>query len=323
MNERDVKSLSLHWGVWLLGRAATVAAVLLGAVVLVLAMVHLAPGDALDAQGIPDSLRPVLAAEWHLDEPVWRRVILQTLDLIGGDLGTSAAVRPGSPVWEVISKPALRSAGWLGAAFALSLALGAGLAVLPARPRRFARAAMGSISLLPVFLLAHLAVHTLNEGAFTAIQAGWIARPAWFALPDQDSSLRTGLAVVLLATGSAAWIEVFGAAEHALTRARRSPWATAVRARGEPLAPHLRRHLALALTTQALHHAAFLMGGLVILEKVLLLHGAGFILWDAALLRDSPVVAAITLLAATALSLIRWGGDALRVLLDPRLRRER
>ncbi|MBN2800005.1 MAG: ABC transporter permease subunit [Deltaproteobacteria bacterium] len=304
----------------LLARAGVLVAVLLGAVVLVVSLVHLAPGDALDAQGIPEALRPALEARWHLDLPVWQRVAIHLGEVLSGDLGTSLAYRPGTPVAEVILGPARRSAVWLFSALALTLTWGTALALYTAGRASAHRVALRTVSILPVFLLAHLSVNALNEGAFAAMNAGWIDRPDWFALPDQASALRTALAVVLLAVGSGGLTEVHAAMERAVTSARRSPWAEAALARGEPLAPHLWRHLLLALTDLSLHRVAFLIGGLVILEKVLLLHGVGFILWDAALHRDSPVVAGITLLAAAVLAVVRLAGDALRLTLDPRLR---
>src|SRR5690606_10379529 len=141
----------------------------------------------------------------------------------------------------------------------------------------------------PVFLLAHLAVNLINEGTLGLIERGLIDRPEWFALPGQAGLFRTTLAIVLLAVGSGALAEVRAEAENALSTIRASGYVAAARARGERLLPHIALNLAVPLTTVASSRAAFFVGGLVILEKVLLLNGIGSILWQAAVLRDYPL----------------------------------
>jgi ABC-type dipeptide/oligopeptide/nickel transport system permease component len=178
-----------------------------------------------------------------------------------------------------------------------------------------------AVSIAPVFLLAHVAVAALNGVAWAAMERGWIARPDWFALPDQPSALRTALAVVLLAVGSGALAGVHGEVEDALVRVRASPWVDAARARGEPTGAMVLRALAPELAGTAASRAALLVGGAVIVEKVLLLNGAGAVLWSAALLRDSELALSIGVLAAALVAAARLAADAVRVAIDPRLRR--
>ncbi|RME21437.1 MAG: ABC transporter permease, partial [Deltaproteobacteria bacterium] len=64
-----------------------------------------------------------------------------------------------------------------------------------------------------------------------------------------------------------------------------------------------------------------LVGGLIVIEKVLLLNGAGALLWDACLKRDHPLAMGLALAAAFAVAASRLGVDLGRILLDPRLRR--
>lgn len=176
------------------------------------------------------------------------------------------------------------------------------------------------ISIVPVFLLAHGAVLGLNEGAFALMTAGQIERPSWFALPDQPSSLRTSLSILLLAVGSGSLAEVHAQAEEALVRIQRSAYVDAARARGAPLWPHVALNLLPSLASTLAERAAFLAGGVVIVEKVLLLNGAGAILWEAALLRDYDLAMALALLAAAFVGLVRLASDAVRLAVDPRLR---
>lgn len=310
--------------VWrlLLQRVAIFLITLFGAVTLVLTLLWAAPGDPIDLLPNGEELRPVLEAQWHLDKPLPTRLISYFVSMLQGDLGTSLTYRPGSPVTEVILAPALRSMGWLLAALALTLSWGTGLAWLTAGRTSFERKAVQALSLAPVFLLAHLAVHGINELALVLIERGTIDRPGWFALPGQPSMFRTVLAVVLLAVGSGALSEVRREAEQALVHIRRSEYIRAARARGESLTAHVLLNLIGPLTTIASTRAAFFVGGLVILEKVLLLNGVGSILWQAALLRDYPLALGITVVLASIVCVSRLVGDTVRVLVDPRLRTE-
>jgi len=176
------------------------------------------------------------------------------------------------------------------------------------------------VSIVPVFLLAHLTVNAINEATFAAMNAGWIGRPGWFALPDQPSLLRGVIAVVLLAVGSGALAEVHDEVENALVRIRDSAYVDAARARGAPTWLHVAMNLVPPLTTIATNRTAFFVGGLVILEKVLLLNGIGFILWESALKRDYNLAIGITLVTAGVVCVARLLGDLVRLLADPRLR---
>ncbi len=303
-------------------RLLVFAVTLLGAVGLVLVMLWAAPGDPIDVLPNGDELRPVLEAQWQLDRPLPVRLGLYIANVLRGDLGTSLTYRPGMPVTEVIARPALRSIGWLLTALLLTMSWGTALAWWSAGRARPAARLLQIVSIAPVFLLAHLAVNLINEGTLYLVDAELIARPGWFALPGQDSLFRTTLAVVLLAVGSGALAEVRAEVEGALGRIRASGYVAAARARGERLFPHVALNLAVPLTTVASTRTAFFVGGLVILEKVLLLNGVGSILWQAAVLRDYPLALGITVVFASVVCVSRLIGDTVRLAIDPRLRAE-
>ena len=65
---------------------------------------------------------------------------------------------------------------------------------------------------------------------------------------------------------------------------------------------------------------AFFVGGLVILEKILLMNGIGAILWQSALERDYPLALGITLVTAAVVASLRLVGDVVRTAIDPRRR---
>ncbi|MEZ4319003.1 MAG: hypothetical protein R3F61_15925 [Myxococcota bacterium] len=293
----------------LLAELARALGTLLGAALLLLVGLELAPGSPADL--VPDpAVADVLSAHWGLDRPVSGRALSWLGRVLTGDLGTSFAYRPGAPVTEVIAGPLGRTAVLLALAFPLLLALGQ-------LPRR-SRSLMVAISALPVFLLAHLVVSGVNAATWEALQAGWIARPAWFALPSVESPVRTGLAAFVLALGS----NLAGDLQTDVLRSRaqleRSDFAAVARVHGTE-GPGWRHTVLLGLPA-VLGRIPALLGGCVILERVFLVNGAGWVLWEAAMARDFELAMALALLAAAVIASANLASEGLRIVLDPRER---
>ena len=283
---------------------------LVGVLILVQVLLWAAPGDPVALVGGED-IRAGLEAEWGLYQPLWTR----TSRLLTGELGSSLTVRPGAPVLGLITDSARRSLRLLAPALLLSLGLSTVIA-WSGRRWRLAHA----VSVAPIFLLAHLAVFGLNESTFALYQAGHITRPGWFALPLVDSPMRSALAITILAVGSGALSSMSGELSAAMQRIQESPWLEAARTRGTPLHPHILGNLLPPLLVSLASQVAFLTGGLVIVEKVLLLNGAGALMWESALQRDYPLSMGLALLAAAAVCGARLLADVSRLLIDPRLR---
>jgi peptide/nickel transport system permease protein len=294
-------------------------ATVIGVAALLLALVDAAPGDAIDLLPDGESLRAELETRWSLGRPLPERLAVWLAAVARGDLGTSWVVRPGEPVSQLFAGPALDSLVRLLAASVLSMLVSLAVAWRAAGRTSWLRGSISAVSLTPVFLLAHLAIMTLNATAWRAIEAGWIDRPEWFALPTEASALRALLAVALLAVGSAALSGLIADLEEALVRLRKAPFVLAARARGEDARLMIARNLLPTAVALLADRLAFFVGGLVILEKVFLLGGAGSLLWRASLERDVEVVLAIGLGTAVVVATGRLAGDVSRAWLDPRL----
>lgn len=303
----------------LIGHVLAFLATIAGASGLVLVLLWCAPGDPIDMLPNAEEVRPVLEREWELDKPLPVRWIGFVRRAATGDLGTSLTYRPGAPVLDVIAEPALRSMTWFGAAMATCIGVSTALAALTVGRPSIVRASARLFSIAPLFLLAHLAVNGMNAVAWRAMNAGWIDRPAWFALPDQASPVRTALAIALLAVASGALTDVHGAIEDVLADILASPYVDHARARGADVWPHVLANLVAPVAGIATSRAAFFAGGLVVVEKVLLLNGAGAILWEAAQQRDYNVAMGITVLLATLVAGVRLVGDVIRAFANPRL----
>jgi peptide/nickel transport system permease protein len=308
-------SLTRSFGAFLL----TVA----GAVALVHALLWAAPGSPVDLLPNDAELRATLTAQWHLDDPAPLRLGRYLADAARGDLGESLISAPGRPVTSLLAAPAARSSLWVLSAIGLSMLVASGLALGSGGRHRPVSWLARALSLPPAFLLAHLVVHIVNELTFAGMNAGWFSAPAWFALPAFDHPVRTALAIAVLAVGSGSLADTHRELEGALVRVRSSGFADAARARGEPTWPHVLSNLVPPLALMVSTRAAYLVGSLVILERVLLLRGLGATLWNASLDRDYPVALGATVLMATFVAGMRLLADAVRQVVDPRLRQVR
>lgn len=304
-----VWALSRHVGSFLL--------TLVGCALLLQVLLALAPGDAADLVANDPVLRAALVEQWRLDQPVWQRTLGAIASVLQGDLGESLTLRPGTPVRELLARGAARSAPLLLGALLLSVGLGAGAAWM--RWERGGRL-LSALSITPVFLIAASAVTALNQLTFAGMQAAWWPAPAWFALPINDHPLKTALAIAALAIGSSAFSEIHQASRESLGAIRSSPYVDAAIARGAPLGALVLRNFLLPLSAICARRTAFFVGGLVVVEKVLHIQGAGAMLWQACRLRDWPLVVGLSLLAAAVVAGARLLSDVTRLALDPRLR---
>jgi ABC-type dipeptide/oligopeptide/nickel transport system permease component len=287
------------------------AAVALGTA-LVVALVHAAPGDA--ASGLPDALRPALAADWHLDEPLGAAIVRTLGAAARGDLGTSWVVRPGASVGDLVADAGGATAFRVAGAAALCLMIGVATALAGGR------AAARWAGLLPVFAVAHLAVAAINAATWAGLQRGWWARPAWFALPVEPGMHREALAVLVLAAGTGAVSWAARDLSLAADRVVIGPLGDAARGRGDDLRSLVRRHLVGPALRTLSAVLPGLVAGSVIAEHVLLLPGAGAMFWDAALARDHELAAGLALTGVFAVQLVRTAADLAATWWDPRLR---
>ncbi len=280
-------------------------------ILLLQGMLRAAPGDPIDLLPEGNEQREALSHAWGLDRDLGQVL----LDTLRGDLGESLTLRPGTPVVTLVAEAAATSAPLLIFSLLTSLILGFGLSLSPKT-----RTTGALVSATPAFLLAFGLVSALNAATFAGIQEGWVDRPDWFALPDQAGLFRSALAVFVLAvaSGNVGTISTSFAAE--IARARQSPWMEALRARGESVTLPLLANLLPTGLSIAGSRVVYLVGGLVVTEKLLLIQGAGNLLWEACIRRDYPLALGLGLAAGATVLVLRWLADSARIAADPRLR---
>lgn len=169
------------------------------------------------------------------------------------------------------------------------------------RTGRLVRTGIHALSLLPVFLLGYIALIV-------------------FAIPP-DGWLPTLSAVIILAVGDGMFSDVVLRVEAEVQALRAREFVHSAALRGVPMFRNLLPHLALPLVEAAASRMAFLLGGIVVLEKVLGIPGIGWIGYRAAQEGDFILLLTITVFITALVAMGYFLLDIVRLVVDPRVRR--
>jgi peptide/nickel transport system permease protein len=301
----------------ILGRIAAGAATLLVASALIFTATQLLPGDlataALGRDATPDAVKQ-LRQRLGLDRPA----VLRYGDWLNGiahlDLGKSAVngVRVSSTIAQPLRNSALLVAITLGLLMPLSLLLGTATAL-----RRGSFFDIGS-QLVTVALVA-LPEFVVGIVLVLAFAIAWPVLPA-VAFQVTPEALVLPVATLLMLSIAytarmvrAGVIEVLSSEYVAMARLKGMPERSVIRHHVLPNAIGPSLH-AFALT------AAWLAGGVVIVEYLFAYPGIGRLLVDAVTSRDVPMVEAVSLILAAVYVVGNLIADVATILLTPRLR---
>ncbi len=289
---------------------------LLGAVTLVFALIHMVPGDPVEAM-LGETARPVdketLRRELGLDQPLSRQYLHFLAGLAQGDLGRSLYRQ--SAVMELISKrlPATLelSLAALGVAIALAFFLG-----IIAAARRDSW--VDRLSLL--FSMLGLAMPNFWLGPLLmivfSIELGWLpvsgrGGPAHLILPAL--TLGMAMAAILTRMVRSGLLETIHEDYIRTARAKglseRTVW----------LKHALRNSLLSVITVIGLQFGSLLAGS-IITESIFSWPGLGRLTIEAIQTRDYPLVQGCVLAIAVSYLLVNLMTDLLYRLVDPRIR---
>ena len=300
----------------LAGRLAAAALTALGACTLVFLLLHLVPGDPVEAmlgEGARPADRTALTAALGLDRPLGAQY-LSYLERLGRlDLGRSFVYQ--RPVADLLAERLPATLTLALAALGLALLTAIPLGVLAAcRRGRAADGAATAFSLLgssiPNFWLGPLLILLFS------LWLGWTpvsGREGLTSLVLPALTLGTSLAAVLARMVRSGVLEVLGEDYVRTARAKGlSPSAVLWR--------HALRNAWLPVLTLVGLQLGGLLGGAVITETVFAWPGLGSLLVEAIQGRDYPVVQGCVLLVSLAYILVNTGTDLAYVWLDPRIR---
>ena len=266
----------------------------------------------------------MLRSQLHLDQPALTRYFHWLGDLLNGDLGVSIAT--GRPIADVLGPRIANTLLLSLMAFAIYLVLALVPAVIQATNRGKAIDNIISVITLlllsiPDFLLATMllflfavAVPILPALATISETSSW-----------QDMLRAMTLPAVTLAIMMAVYaIRVL---RDSLIEVLRSDYVRLAELKGLRPRAVLWRHalpnaIVPALNVTALN-LGFLIGGVVIVERVFSYPGFGTLLIDALQLRDIPLIKATVMISAAVYVVANLVADISAILLQPRLRASR
>jgi peptide/nickel transport system permease protein len=300
-------------------RLGAAALVVLGVCTLVFLLIHLVPGDPVEAmlgEGARPADRAAMTAALGLDRPLGEQYRLYLLRLLRLDLGQSFSFQ--RPVLDLLAErlPATLTLAGVALALALSLAIPLGVLAACRRGRPADSVAMGFSLLggaIPNFWLGPLLILIFS------LWLGWTPvsgreGPASLILPA--ITLGTSLAAILARMVRGSVLEVLG--EDYIRTARAKGLAP-----GAVLWNHALRNAWLPVLTLVGLQLGGLLGGAVITETVFGWPGLGSLLVEAIQSRDYPVVQGAVLLVSLTYVLVNTGTDLVYAWVDPRIREGR
>ena len=290
----------------------------------VFALLHLTPGDPVDAMmaesadaGTKESLR----RELGLDRPIAVQYAAWMGRLLRGDLGRS--IRNGEPVLENVSRRIRPSLQLALLAMAISLTIAFPVAIASAVRHNTGVDRLGTTFALfgicmPNFLLALLLIFVFGvtlrwlpiSGYLDPLEEGWSGLRS-LILPAVTLGL--ALAAVITRTLRSSLLEAL--AEDYVRTARAKGLSEWVVIRG-----HVLKNALIPVVTVLGLQLGTLIGGAVITEYVFALPGVGRLVVDAVFARDYPLVQGVILLIALGFIVSNLLVDLLYGYIDPRIR---
>jgi peptide/nickel transport system permease protein len=306
------------------GRTVTSALTLLLVSIIIFAVLEVLPGDVasriLGRDATPESLA-ALRAQLHLNDPALERYLDWLGGIVCGDFGQ--ALTSSRPVAEILAPRIFNTIVLSAVAFVLYLPLALIPAVIQALRRDGPLDHGLSVVTLVLLSTPDFLLGTLLLIAFV------ITIPIFpaMSLVDQSSGFAQYLRAVTLPAVTLAIVMAVYAVRMLrdnLIEVLDSEYVRMAELKGLPRRQVLLRHalpngLVPTLNITALN-LAYLIGGVVIVEKVFSYPGFGSLLVDALQLRDLPLIEATVLIAAAVYVGANLLADIGAILLNPRLR---
>lgn len=292
----------------------------------VFAVSELLPGDVavfiLGQQATPDSLA-VLRAQLGLNQPAPVRYVSWLLGFLHGDWGRSLALQV--PIGGLVLSRMVNSFVLAGLALVITIPLSIGLGLLAAL--RHGRAVDRTISLVG---LSGLAIPEFVSGVLLIVVFSLTLHlaPASAQIPTGASPLSVLPALVLPALTLT--VTLFAYISR-MTRASavevlNSDYVRTARLKGLPtsavIGRHVLRNALLPTVTVIGAQIGWLVGGLVVVERLFGYPGLGDLLLFAALNKDVPLLEACVMVVASVYMLSNLGAELLFGVLNPRIRYE-
>ena len=308
----------------ILRRLAATIPVLLLVTAGVFALIHLTPGDPIDAmmaESVDDTVKRELRRDLGLDRPLYLQYATWMGRLLQGDLGRS--IRNREPVIENVSRRIKPSLQLAGLAMAISLLVATPIGILSAARRNSAVDRVGTSFALfgicmPNFLIALLLIFLFG------VTLRWLPISGYVDPMEEPWEGLRSLTLPAITLGLALAAVITRTLRSSMLEALSEDYIRTARAKGLSDGAVVRRHalknaLIPVVTVLGLQLGT-LIGGAVITEYVFALPGVGRLVVDAVFARDYPLVQGVVLLIAVGFILSNLAVDLLYGFIDPRIR---
>jgi peptide/nickel transport system permease protein len=311
-------------GRFVLGRLVAVVPVLVLVTAGVFFLIHLTPGNPIDAM-MAESADPIVKAELTrqlgLDQPIHVQYVRWMGRLLRGDLGRS--IRNNQPVIEDVGRRLRPSLELALLAVLIALVVAFPLGILSAARRNTAADGAGTAFALigicmPNFLIALLLIFLFG------VTLRWLPVSGYTdPFEDPVNGLRS-LALPAVTLGLALAAVITRTLRSSLIEALSEDYVRTGRAKGLSeraiLGRHALKNSLIPVVTVLGLQLGGLIGGAVITEYVFALPGVGRLVVDAVFARDYPLVQGVVLLIALGYILTNLLVDLAYGWLDPRIR---
>lgn len=302
----------------------------LGILVIVFTLVHLAPGDPLiflAGEGGSASFYAAMRARYGLDQPLIIQLVRYLGATLHGDFGYSFVYQ--QPVFRVILGRLPATLLLMGAATALSTTVGLLMGIIAAvRPRSLLDHGIAAFTLtayaMPVFWLGQLLVLLFAVRLnLLPVQGMVTAREDYTGIAHVlDVARHLALPALTLALPQLALTARL--TRTSLREALAEDFITVARAKGLSerivLLRHALRNALLPIVTVTGGHISVVLTGAALTETIFAWPGIGRLLLDAALKRDYPLLMAIFMLVSATVIVVNLVTDLIYTMLDPRVR---
>jgi peptide/nickel transport system permease protein len=311
-------------GRFVLGRLAAVIPVLVLVTAGVFLLIHLTPGDPIDAmmaESVDAGVKAELRRQLGLDQPIHVQYLAWMARLLHGDLGRS--IRNNQPVVEDVGRRIRPSLELALLAMLIALVVAFPLGMLSAARRNTPVDGAGTTFALigicmPNFLIALLLIFLFG------VSLRWLPVSGYTdPLEDPVNGLRS-LTLPAITLGLALGAVITRTLRSSLLEALSEDYVRTGRAKGLServiLGRHALKNSLIPVVTVLGLQLGGLIGGAVVTEYVFALPGVGRLVVDAVFARDYPLVQGVVLLIAVGFILTNLLVDLVYGWLDPRIR---
>jgi len=314
-------------GLLILRRLVATIPVLLLVTAGVFALIHLTPGDPIDAmmaESVDDTVKRQLRHDLGLDRPLYLQYATWMSRLLHGDLGRS--IRNQEPVIENVGRRIGPSLQLAGLAMGIALVVATPIGILSAARRNSALDRAGTTFALfgicmPNFLLALILIFVFG------VSLRWLPISGYVDPLEEPLDGLRSLTLPAITLGLALAAVITRTLRSSMLEALSEDYVRTARAKGLSDAAVVRRHALrnalIPVVTVIGLQLGTLIGGAVITEYVFALPGVGRLVVDAVFARDYPLVQGVVLLIAVGFILSNLVVDLLYGVIDPRIRQTR